>query len=193
MERRLRAHITPGRGCPSIYGGSHLFLHTRSLLRSSLIIQPWTTYPAAAGIEDAVVLGALFSHLSGAQQIKTLLNAYQEIRQTRCKELVQIDSSNISLLLLPPGPEQDARNVALAQMEQQPEQDSDSAAMKELDGLIKTFGYEAEDAAEVRLLSGQDGIGKISQSAHSFIGVVGELGSICSTFSGSLTVGLGKM
>lgn len=35
-------------------------------------------------IEDAVVLGNLFSRIKSPENIKFLLHAYQELRQTRC-------------------------------------------------------------------------------------------------------------
>ncbi|KAI0090692.1 FAD/NAD(P)-binding domain-containing protein [Irpex rosettiformis] len=106
---------------------------------------PGTTYATAAGLEDAVVLGTLFSHLSSTNQITTLLNAYQEIRETRCRILAHTDTSNASLMMLPPGPARDARDRILSAPKN--EWDEDSATRKEFDGLAELFGYEAEDAA----------------------------------------------
>lgn len=39
---------------------------------------------AAMAIEDAAVLGNLFSRLKSCENVKFLLHAYQELRQTRC-------------------------------------------------------------------------------------------------------------
>ncbi|KAI0821440.1 FAD/NAD(P)-binding domain-containing protein [Irpex lacteus] len=106
---------------------------------------PGTTYATAAGIEDAVVLGMLFTHLSSERQIATLLNAYQEIREDRCRNLVNIDTSNAGLMMLPPGPAREARDKMLSAPKDVWEEDSETR--KEFDGLAELFGYEAEDAA----------------------------------------------
>ena len=94
-----------------------------------------------------MVLGTLFSQLSSTNQITTLLNAYQEIRETRCRILAGTDASNAGLMMLPPGPARDARDRALSAPKD--EWDEASATRKEFDGLAELFGYEAEDAAMV--------------------------------------------
>ncbi|KAI0090695.1 FAD/NAD-P-binding domain-containing protein [Irpex rosettiformis] len=104
-----------------------------------------TTYATAACLEDAVVLGTLFSQLSSPQQISTVLHAFHEIRETRCRNLVNTEITNATLTMLPPGPERDARDKALASANVG--WDDESAARIEYDRLAEMFGYEAEDAA----------------------------------------------
>ncbi len=89
----------------------------------------------------------LFTHLSSERQIATLLNAYQEIREARCRNLVNVDTSNAGLMMLPPGPAREARDKMLSAPKD--DWDEDSETRKEFDGLAELFGYEAEDAAMV--------------------------------------------
>lgn len=97
-------------------------------------------------IEDAVVFGTLFGHLSSWDQVPTFLNAYEEIRQERTAVVHEVDKSNIAFLRMPAGPEQDARNAACRL--QRNEWD-DGSLKTEFEGLQGLFGYDAEDAAEV--------------------------------------------
>ncbi|KAI0691115.1 FAD/NAD(P)-binding domain-containing protein [Cytidiella melzeri] len=107
---------------------------------------PGTVFANAAGVEDSVVLGSLFSHLSSPHQIPALLSAYQEIRESRCRRLASTDMSSVSRMLLPPGLEREARDRLWAAPKE--EWSSDSMARKGFDELAEIFGYEAEDAAE---------------------------------------------
>lgn len=110
------------------------------------MMKPGGTYGAAMALEDAVVLGTLFSHLSSWDQVSTFLNAYQEIRQERTTFVNNMDISNAAFVRLPPGPQCDARNanISLAVDDW-----NDEAIRREFEGLVGLFGYEAEDAAHV--------------------------------------------
>jgi len=109
---------------------------------------PWHpngTYGPAIVLEDALVLGTLFKHLSSWDQVPTFLNAYQEIRQARTTFVNKLDCSNSAYMRLPPGPERDARNATMSA----PRDDWDDGGLKnEFEGLVGLFGYDAEDAAE---------------------------------------------
>jgi salicylate hydroxylase len=111
------------------------------------LTQPAFTHTASMVLEDAVVLGTLFSHLKSEDQITRLLYAYEEIRQGRTSKVRAQEVSNASLLLMPPGPEQKARDASFRRPRSELE-DEDSLKA-ELEGLFELFGYDAYDAAEV--------------------------------------------
>lgn len=98
-------------------------------------------------LEDAVVFGTLFSHLSSWEEVPRFLNAYQEIRFNRTTVVNEMDVSNAAFVRLPPGPEAEARNM---QFRQARDEWDDSTAKREFEGLAGLFCYEAEDAAQVR-------------------------------------------
>lgn len=64
-------------------------------------------------IEDAAVLGNLFSRLSHKSQIGILLRAYEEIRIPRTTATHAVAQANQSILHLPDGPEQKARDASM--------------------------------------------------------------------------------
>lgn len=109
--------------------------------------KPGGTYGPAMALEDAVVLGTLFSHLSSSSQVSQFLNAYQEIRQGRTKYVLEMDVSNAAFVRLPPGSEQQARDQ---QIRMARDEWDDGSLKQEFEGLARLFCYEAEDAAEVR-------------------------------------------
>jgi hypothetical protein len=97
-------------------------------------------------LEDAVVFGTIFSHLSSEDQIPRFLCAYEEIRQGRTTMVRQRDVSNAQFVRMPPGPEQEARDASF----RQPRGEWDEGSLKdEFEGLFELFGYDAYDAAEV--------------------------------------------
>ena len=100
-------------------------------------------------VEDAVVFGTLFGHLSTWDQVPTFLNAYEEIRQERTTIVNEIDISNAAFIRMPLGPEQEARNAACRL---QKNEWDDGSLKTEFENLQSLFGYDAEDAAEVRSL-----------------------------------------
>lgn len=62
-------------------------------------------------IEDAAVLGHLFSHVSHPSQIKPLLQGYQELRLARTSATQAQSRLNQRIFHLPDGPEQEARDA----------------------------------------------------------------------------------
>lgn len=108
--------------------------------------QPSGTHESAMCVEDAVVFGTLFSHISRWEQLPTLLNAYEEVRQGRTAVVDENDISNAAFLRMPAGPGQDARNAACRL---QKNEWDDGSLKSEFENLQSLFGYDAEDAAEV--------------------------------------------
>ncbi|GJE93239.1 FAD/NAD(P)-binding domain-containing protein [Phanerochaete sordida] len=106
---------------------------------------PGGTYGPAMVLEDAVVFGTLFAHLSAWREVPRFLNAYQEIRYARTKSVNEMDVGNAAFVRLPPGPEAEARNV---QIRQARDEWDDGSLKREFEGLAGLFCYEAEDAAQ---------------------------------------------
>jgi salicylate hydroxylase len=50
-------------------------------------------------VEDAAVLGALFSRLGSTDQVATLLYAYQDLRKVRADRLVTIEEHNVDVAI----------------------------------------------------------------------------------------------
>lgn len=98
-------------------------------------------------VEDAVVLGTLFSHLNSWSQVGSFLSAYQELREARTKAVKTEDITNAQMVALPDGPARDARNANMAPSPGEGEWD-EGILKRELDVFAEIFCYEAADAAE---------------------------------------------
>ncbi|KAF7343768.1 3-hydroxybenzoate 6-hydroxylase [Mycena sanguinolenta] len=114
---------------------------------------------SAMAIEDAAVLGVLFSHITSVTQIPSLLQAYQTIRHQRTTETHLASRMNKKIFHLPDGPEQEARDLAMrlcmkdAQLEERGEDFVDRSAgnpdaWADRAKSRNQFGYDAEEAAE---------------------------------------------
>ncbi|KAG7440432.1 FAD/NAD(P)-binding domain-containing protein [Guyanagaster necrorhizus] len=74
---------------------------------------PYRAQAASMAIEDAAVLGNLFVRLTSKDQIPTLLEAYESLRNPRAMATADGCWEDKSSLHLPDGPEQRARDEAL--------------------------------------------------------------------------------
>jgi len=72
---------------------------------------PYRAQGAAMAIEDAAVIGNVFSYLSNRAQIKPLLLAYQELRLSRTSDTQLSSRLNQKIFHLSDGPEQEARDA----------------------------------------------------------------------------------
>ena len=61
-------------------------------------------------IEDAEMLGALFSHITSKEQIKEFAMALQSLRAPRCKDAVEGARKNQAMAHMADGPEQQKRD-----------------------------------------------------------------------------------
>ncbi|TFY56669.1 hypothetical protein EVG20_g8838, partial [Dentipellis fragilis] len=112
-------------------------------------LMPCGTHGCSLAVEDAAVLGTLFSHLRSPDQIATLLYAYQDLRQERSGILNELELSNAGLCWFAPGPERDARNESMRQSRAQGSEHWDDSALGDQWGVIsEVWGYHAVDAAE---------------------------------------------
>ncbi|KAG1873092.1 hypothetical protein F4604DRAFT_1925582 [Suillus subluteus] len=71
---------------------------------------PYRAQGSAMAIEDAAVLGNIFSHCSDRSQIPSLLYAYQSIRYDRATATQRSSSLNRHIFHKPDGPEQEERD-----------------------------------------------------------------------------------
>ncbi|KAJ3716990.1 FAD/NAD(P)-binding domain-containing protein [Lentinula raphanica] len=74
---------------------------------------PYRAQGAAMAIEDAAVLGNLFSRISDSSQIPLLLNAYQQLRHARATATQEASARNRSVYHLPDGADQELRDAAM--------------------------------------------------------------------------------
>ena len=95
--------------------------------------------------EDAVVLGALFSHLSTFDQIPSFLSAYQELRQRRCALVIAADVGNARMVAMPDGPGAAARDEDMRRRKDEWDEGTLKAQFEE---IAEIFAYDAGDAAE---------------------------------------------
>ncbi|KAF7366395.1 FAD/NAD(P)-binding domain-containing protein [Mycena sanguinolenta] len=74
---------------------------------------PYRAQGSAMAIEDAAVLGVLFSHITSRRQIRPLLWAYQALRYPRTTDTQLASRLNQKIFHLPDGPEQEARDISM--------------------------------------------------------------------------------
>lgn len=106
---------------------------------------------ASAAIEDGMAIGTLFAHITSAEQIPTLLSAYEEIRKPRAAELMEDELAITGFFSLPKGPIMEARNSGLraayqSSLNQWDKLDDDEGMRQLWDGyfrIAKTDAYEA--------------------------------------------------
>ena len=96
-------------------------------------------------VEDAVVFGSLFSHLSMMEQIPSFLSAYQELRQRRCELVKGADVANARMVTLQDGPDANKRD---SDMRAKNDDWGDEGALKaQFEEIAEIFLYDAYDAA----------------------------------------------
>ncbi|TFK90818.1 FAD/NAD(P)-binding domain-containing protein [Polyporus arcularius HHB13444] len=106
---------------------------------------PGGSHGASMAVEDAVVLGSLFSHLRTMNQIPSFLSAYQELRQRRCDLVKLADIGNAQMVAMPEGPAADARDDDMRHTIEEWDEGTMKAQFEE---IAEIFLYDAGDAAE---------------------------------------------
>lgn len=107
--------------------------------------QPGGSHGASMAVEDAVVLGSLFSHLRMMDQIPSFLDAYQELRQRRCDLVKLADIGNAQMVSMPDGEQADARDEDMRRRKDEWDEGTLKAQFEE---IAEIFLYDAGDAAE---------------------------------------------
>ncbi|KAJ7352158.1 hypothetical protein DFH08DRAFT_693715 [Mycena albidolilacea] len=120
---------------------------------------PYRAQGAAMAVEDAAVLGVLFSHVTSRHQIQPLLHAYQALRHSRTTRTQLEARQNQTIFHLPDGREQAARDQSMREgMEDALRQERGEPSIYGSAGNANVwadrtknriqFLYDAEEAAE---------------------------------------------
>ncbi|THH08951.1 hypothetical protein EW145_g2358 [Phellinidium pouzarii] len=119
------------------------------------LLNPGTTHGSSLAMEDAAVLGSLFSRLRSRDKgdIMRLLAAYQEIREDRCVEVNKSEFGKCAISTIAPGdPMYEVRNAGFAASREVKALDWENLGDPYLQNVWEefkgSFGYEAYDAAD---------------------------------------------
>ncbi|GJE85640.1 FAD-dependent monooxygenase [Phanerochaete sordida] len=96
-------------------------------------------------IEDAAVLGKVFSYLTEESQVANTLWGFQDVRQTRCRAVHKREVHRARLFTLKNGPEQEARDEALRSRKLEQWHGSD-LGLYSLEEPRVLFAYDANEA-----------------------------------------------
>ncbi|KAG2145670.1 hypothetical protein BD769DRAFT_1660761 [Suillus cothurnatus] len=107
---------------------------------------PYRAQGSAMAIEDAAVLGNIFSHCSDRSQITPLLYAYQSLRYDRATATQRSSSLNRDIFHHPDGPEQEARDRDMRNANQWADKTKSDIQ----------YGYDADEEAEKWWLANGD-------------------------------------
>jgi salicylate hydroxylase len=124
----------------------------------TLFQQPYKSQGAAMAIEDAAVLGNLLSRISNISQLRTLLEAYQDLRLLRTATAQESSKAAKKFFHYPDGPEQRGRDegmkktmaleLALSEAESQRKSAGGPAPeLKKQNNLVE-FEYDADAEAD---------------------------------------------
>jgi len=136
---------------------------------------PYRAQGAAIAVEDAAVIGALFSHVSSLSQVPALLRAYQDLRLPRATATQQSSRLNQKIFHLPDGPEQRARDEAMreamaAELEGRPIPDGNPNQWADRTKSRVQFDYDAYGEVKRWWASGGrqriEALGDLRDDAH---------------------------
>ncbi|CAL1715857.1 unnamed protein product [Somion occarium] len=125
--------------------------HPFPFTMTSLLIQPGAQQGSALAVEDAAVLGKLFTYLVKEEQIGNFLWAIEELRQGRCDKCLQEEYELYRFLTFPPGPEQIVRDEDMREKYLSGRKDlrvGDDVAAKQWEELRTVYAYDCEDEAD---------------------------------------------
>ncbi|KAJ7803670.1 hypothetical protein B0H14DRAFT_3091948 [Mycena olivaceomarginata] len=110
---------------------------------------PYRAQGSAMAIEDAAVLGNIFSRLAHKEQIKPFLEAYQEIRSGRATSTQAASWSNRKIFHFPDGVEQEARDKSMKAAMANGEGYTENANMwADKKKNFDQFSYDADEAVD---------------------------------------------
>jgi len=100
-------------------------------------------------LEDATVLGKLFSHLRYEEQISSFLYAFQDLREERCLKNRVLDLGNIQFMMEPEGEGTAQRDTMMRANHDNAHSGGDEDSTLALwEHHRELFGYDAEDEAD---------------------------------------------
>ncbi|KAI9438617.1 hypothetical protein H4582DRAFT_185184 [Lactarius indigo] len=111
---------------------------------------PGRTYACSLALEDAAILGTLFSRLRSRDQVPTLLYAYQDLHKGRADAVAALEIENADVALSNPPRVRDGlvRWSALPADEPEPPSSESGPTDAELADIMEVWGYFAIDAAD---------------------------------------------
>ncbi|KAF5368111.1 hypothetical protein D9757_011566 [Collybiopsis confluens] len=121
------------------------------LIAADVSVQPYRAQAAAMAIEDAAVLGNLFSRLQSKSQIPWLLEGYQAIRKPRTTSTMADSWLNRKIFHLPDGPEQISRDAQWKNRMGRSQQEGTDHTNQWGDKLlsVEQFSYDAEHEVNI--------------------------------------------
>ncbi|KDQ50635.1 hypothetical protein JAAARDRAFT_141673, partial [Jaapia argillacea MUCL 33604] len=149
---------------------------------------PYRAQGAAMAIEDAAVLGNLFSRLESRAQIKPLLEAYQELRLERTGNTQASSRLNQHIFHLPDGPEQQHRDAEMRKAIEMEGNEGNPNQWADRKKNIVQFGYDADEEVEKWWEVNGERIGKVGRD-----GVGASGGGVVEGLKGSLERVLTKL
>ncbi|KAI0693444.1 FAD/NAD-P-binding domain-containing protein [Cerioporus squamosus] len=110
---------------------------------------PGTIQGTAMAVEDGAVLAKLFSHLSSERQIESFLYAFQELRQSRVRNVRAGEFASV-FFMTADGPEAAARDEAMRGKAAKGKNvlEGEGSAEGVWDEYRVVFGYDCEDEAD---------------------------------------------
>jgi len=111
MDSRLWTRNPVGRCVSSDAGRVYRRLDLVLGIAADIRPKPYRAQGAAMSIEDGAVLGNLLSRISHISQLRSLLEAYQDLRLPRTEEAQRSSRLNQHIFHLPDGPEQRKRDA----------------------------------------------------------------------------------
>lgn len=89
------------------------------------------------------------SRLRTRDQIPQLLDAFQDLRHNRCRQVHQSELGNAALVMLPPGDRREMRDAGMRpSLTETKIKWSDEQLRDQWDQIGEVFGYNAREAAE---------------------------------------------
>ncbi|KAH9003413.1 hypothetical protein EDB86DRAFT_2799111 [Lactarius hatsudake] len=111
---------------------------------------PGRTYACSLALEDAAILGTLFSRLRSRDQVPTLLYAFQDLHKGRADAVAALEIKNADVALSNPPRVRDGlvRWSVLPADEPEPPSSGSGPTDAELADIMEVWGYFAIDAAD---------------------------------------------
>lgn len=106
---------------------------------------PYRAQGAAMAIEDAAVLGNIFSRLTDSQQIPGFLQSYQSLRLSRTAETQMSSRLNQKIFHLPDGEEQRKRDDEMREAMRGGTSEGNSNQWADQTKSRALFGYDADE------------------------------------------------
>lgn len=128
---------------------AHMFLSLVLVLTFGVAHQPGGADACSLALEDAAILGTLFSRLQSRDLVPTLLYAFQDLHKGRADKLTAMETENAEVVFSNPQRVRDGLVRWSALPADEPEPTAESGPTDaELANITEVWGYYAIDAAD---------------------------------------------